>query len=419
MVRPIAAALFALALPLAAQKVWVVDQTMGPGATHADLPPAIAAAEDGDTVLVRPGTYAAFTLDGKGLVITADVTGFPKITGTLTVRNVPTGSAVVVRGLETVPDSAVDLGLLVEDCAGPVWVEKCKLRGSYSMRPDAARVLQSAHVSFARCGLYGAPGFATGSAGWPGGCGVRAEGSGVVLYDCEAFAGDGLWGDDIGGEGGHGIHLANGSTAFAAGCLLDAGDGGGADDDPDLFTGETICGYCGHGGSGVILLDAASSATLLDNVYLPGQGGISTSAEGCPDGPPGQAITNYSSDAVVQLAGEARAFRLGSPRHEGEATTLSFTAEPGDLAFALASGAHGWAILPAFSGALLLDPALVALPMGTVPASGFLQSALAVPEMADPTKLANTILVQSLFVTPALDVLLGPNSALTILDASL
>jgi len=44
---------------------WVVDDD-GP-ANFADLPPAIAAASDGDVLVLRPGRYSAATLVGKGL----------------------------------------------------------------------------------------------------------------------------------------------------------------------------------------------------------------------------------------------------------------------------------------------------------------------------------------------------------------
>lgn len=48
---------------------WVVDANNGPGTHFTDLPQAVAAAQDGDTILVRSGTYAAFTVSNKGLTI--------------------------------------------------------------------------------------------------------------------------------------------------------------------------------------------------------------------------------------------------------------------------------------------------------------------------------------------------------------
>ena len=59
-------ATLALLLP---PTVWVVDDNGGPGVNFTDIPPAIAAAADGDVLVVRSGIYTRFTLTGKGLRI--------------------------------------------------------------------------------------------------------------------------------------------------------------------------------------------------------------------------------------------------------------------------------------------------------------------------------------------------------------
>jgi hypothetical protein len=53
---------------LPAQTTWIVDANNGPGTSFTDIPPAIAAATDGDTVLVRSGTYTGFST-GKALKV--------------------------------------------------------------------------------------------------------------------------------------------------------------------------------------------------------------------------------------------------------------------------------------------------------------------------------------------------------------
>ena len=55
--------------------------TVGPTGAHTAIQPAVDAALDGDTILVAPGTYAPFTVDGKRLQIltsstTVTVTSF-------------------------------------------------------------------------------------------------------------------------------------------------------------------------------------------------------------------------------------------------------------------------------------------------------------------------------------------------------
>lgn len=63
----------ALALALSAATpaqgmTWIVDLANGPGTHFTDLPPAVAAAADGDTIIVRAGSYSGFTT-GKALMV--------------------------------------------------------------------------------------------------------------------------------------------------------------------------------------------------------------------------------------------------------------------------------------------------------------------------------------------------------------
>jgi hypothetical protein len=114
-------------------QVHTVDSN-GP-ADFAQLQPAIDAAAAGDLILLAPGGYEPAVLDGKGLAIVADG-GFPAVidtTGTfgvpitdpiLTVRNVPADQACLIAGLTVFSGAAGPVGnLLVEDCAGPVWLQ--------------------------------------------------------------------------------------------------------------------------------------------------------------------------------------------------------------------------------------------------------------------------------------------------------
>ena len=58
--------LFAAALP-ATQ--WIVDQQNGPGTHFTTIGAAVAAAVDGDTIVVRTGTYVESVTTGKALTI--------------------------------------------------------------------------------------------------------------------------------------------------------------------------------------------------------------------------------------------------------------------------------------------------------------------------------------------------------------
>lgn len=61
--------LFALlATQVAGQQTWIVDARNRPGTNFTDLPPAVAAADDGDKLIIRSGNYSAFST-GKGLTL--------------------------------------------------------------------------------------------------------------------------------------------------------------------------------------------------------------------------------------------------------------------------------------------------------------------------------------------------------------
>src|SRR5262245_50640672 len=78
--------------------IWIVDASNGPGTSFTNLPPAVAAAASGDTILVRDGSYSAFTVSGKALTIRgagAQVTvvqAFGSPNGDTRIDNVPAGT---------------------------------------------------------------------------------------------------------------------------------------------------------------------------------------------------------------------------------------------------------------------------------------------------------------------------------------
>jgi hypothetical protein len=83
------------------QQTWVVDDNGGPGVSFTDTPPAVAAAADGDVVVVKPGQYSPFTVSGKGLRILGEdrlTTIVRSFTATVsTIADAPAGSPVVLE----------------------------------------------------------------------------------------------------------------------------------------------------------------------------------------------------------------------------------------------------------------------------------------------------------------------------------
>ena len=49
--------------------IWIVDAANGPGTNFTDLPAAVAAAANGDVIVVRSGNYTSFGVAGKSLTI--------------------------------------------------------------------------------------------------------------------------------------------------------------------------------------------------------------------------------------------------------------------------------------------------------------------------------------------------------------
>ena len=91
-----------LVAAVAAQRTWVVDKANGAGTDFVDIPPALVAARDGDTILVRAGTYRPFAVS-KGVTILG-VPGRTRIDGlyflqSMTVSALPAGRVFRARDL--------------------------------------------------------------------------------------------------------------------------------------------------------------------------------------------------------------------------------------------------------------------------------------------------------------------------------
>src|SRR5690349_16637044 len=107
--------------------VWVVDAA-GAG-DFAAIQPAVDAAADGDWLLVRAGSYAAFTLDGRSLGIAADAGAQVQVAGGACVRNLAPRAQVLLLGLSLYANPAApggaSQGLLAQDDLGSLHVEAC------------------------------------------------------------------------------------------------------------------------------------------------------------------------------------------------------------------------------------------------------------------------------------------------------
>lgn len=140
--RSTATALAALLLTTFAHSdVWIVDATGG--GDFRDLQPAVDAAGDGDTLVVRDGVYSTFFAIDKGLSVVAERGATPEVLGTVVVRDLSAGKEFVLSGLRVTASPSSDLnlvnGLILFNDFGPVRIQDCLLTGTYGSIGPAGR----------------------------------------------------------------------------------------------------------------------------------------------------------------------------------------------------------------------------------------------------------------------------------------
>src|SRR4030095_10130842 len=188
----LAIALAVIAQHAIAQNVLVVAPTSGPGVFSTQIQPAVDAAANGDLILVKTGNYLGFAIDGKSLVVIADLGASVNVMGNVAVSNLSSNQRVQVARVG-VSSSGAAGGFLFDNDAGPVWVEGCTSApavGSNVNGLDSAVVLQCASVAFLRCTLKGSNAMA-----WKGpshaGTGLFAFDSNVTMFDSFCVGGVG------------------------------------------------------------------------------------------------------------------------------------------------------------------------------------------------------------------------------------
>lgn len=367
-----------LAFPaLVLADVHVVDASGGGDFTT--LQAAVNAASDGDTLLVRSGSYSGFLLTGKGLSIVAERGAEPQIAADVRIQGVPAGRTVVLSGLRVTATYTTDPtkvhALVVFDVGAAVRVQDCTLIGANNANDNqsifmdgtggSGAVLSSAtNVVFTRCEVIGGRGhqhYDCCAEGGTGGEGLHSISSIVALYDCQLTGGLGGY-SGWGGHGGPGAFVPD-FGLFAAGCTFSGGKGGFGDD--------FIFGPGGSGGSG-LRVGAAAQAQLRGNTFVGGGGGDSFLGQ---DGLPGVGLEAQAGSTVVQYPGSARRFTIEPVGWEGSLVPVTVEGEPGDKVWFPSSPKSGFRFAPALSGvwALALPVKMLLAPQGIVPASGVLE----------------------------------------------
>jgi hypothetical protein len=140
-----------------AQTTWVVDAT-GAG-NFLDLPPAVAAAASGDTILVRAGTYSGAFYASQGLTILGDSSATTLLTGYTMIFNLPAGSQFAMQHFGTAGSWSID----VTQCRGTLLFDDLHLDTTPAPHDYAIRVWHADRLLVNNCYLRGGPAIQIGN----------------------------------------------------------------------------------------------------------------------------------------------------------------------------------------------------------------------------------------------------------------
>ncbi|GJM22666.1 MAG: hypothetical protein DHS20C15_25810 [Planctomycetota bacterium] len=405
-----------LALALSAQQVHVVDAAGAPGSDFVALQPAVDSASGGDILLIRPGSYAGPTVIGKALSLIADESGTVSITSGIELEGLPAASTFSLTGLDISGASGLaQPALRASICAGTLWVQSCQLQGSHASQgfaEEAVELNDCADVVLLRSNLVG------GNKGAPprhqGRSGLSANASTIWSFESTFTGTPGGFESNLGGNGGHGAFLNNGSALFTTNGTFTGAVGGGAEDTYHMSCECVFCGAPGTGGSGIVAVDSSVSVQVTS--LAGAQGGPTASAgKGCSDGPDGAPYSSNPATPLTQLGGSPRGLRVSPVVREGERFTMVFFGEAGETAWLLV-GLEAQALwLPAKRAPLLVDlPFAVAKPFAMIPGSSPVVVQPTMPEL--PPGLDGLMIVsQAFFAGPDL---LSNGTNTLVLDAS-
>ncbi|MEO6597709.1 MAG: hypothetical protein ABIP94_23435 [Planctomycetota bacterium] len=281
--------MLSLVLACVLPTIWIVDATSGPGTHFTDLPPAVAAAQSGDTILVRPGTYTAFDVSGKALTIrgtdamTTVVALQSPVLGpspSISIANTPAGTTFYLSFLTVRSNTVMGDPILptMSVSNAKVVLVGCTVSGNNGTNNrSTALIVGNAEVHANRCTFLGAPGYGFFLGVFGGGNGVTLSGASLAADACVFQGGSGLWHLKFPVIfGGHGISInSSRATIVRSSCI------GGST--PTLLSSGTA-------GSGVVI----QGTSMVRFV-----GGAGMTCMGGQGSTPGQSLIGSASTPVI------------------------------------------------------------------------------------------------------------------------
>jgi hypothetical protein len=416
-----AAAVMGLLAATASANVLVVDASGG--GNYTQIQAAVDAAVDGDTILVKSGTYSSVRVTNKELAIVGDAGSDVQVVGAFRAASLAAGKTLILENLSATGqtgDAISVYGLYLSNNQGRVRVEGCHFAGKSSLGLygligyDAVRVEGCSDVVLTRTtSLGGSAGSYNNIGTLPSGAGLNAQSSVLAIYDSALQGGTGTSVNPnanaaSGGDGGHGC-WAQSCWLFASGSQFLAGNGGqgGA----GHFLADA---YGGDGGDG-IRLESGSTAILLDDLLVPGLGGGAGNGPESYAGADGVAYLTDAGSTLTNLPGPSKHFVSPTPVRENTLTTLTFTGAPGEQVQLLISRTAGRYFDPTEEGVLLLGSPIRVVSLGVVPASGTLSAQIPVFTLA-PGFESTVLHMQARFTDPQGNMVLSGSSSMVILS---
>jgi len=362
-------------------EVWKVDDSGG--ADFTDIQPAIDAADHGDTILVRPGSYGGFTIVDKSLSLVVDGGQSPRIRTIATIAGLAADHPVTLAGLN------LRRGLVIIDSDGEVlcsdlvceWPELTTSNTSLSHRVSNCET-----VVFSRCSLKGRDGA-------------------MVYWNYDTW-------DGVDGENGLDVQ---GSRVALYGCQVQGGTGG------DCIDGNSwVCEDArpSSGGDGI---EASANSYLYvdDTVATGGPKGYDdlTCSWDFPPGEDGVDVRLLSGSTTTSAAAPVISLAGTTLVRANDQASLEISGPAGAPALLLwADGPHWRELGPVIGPLHLSSQGLHAKALGTIPGSGVLSASFTPPALL-PGEENRRLFVQAFVLgsgTPGR--LLGTPSSLDVVD---